>query len=358
MTISVRPSRQEDEEAIVQLLQQSFPDWATRPNPNAYFRWKYHRDVGKSRFIIAEDNEKIVGCHGYVSCKAKIGDKTHEAYYGDDAATHPYYKGRGVYSKIVNNRDETIGNDENQFIYYMTTNPITIENNKKRGRPQFPHRISHMIRIRNTHLHFEKTIKQHRSLIELGFNILKRLNSIRYAFQTSQKTADIQITQADLNQLSLEQLWKEIEQLYTFIIIKDEKFLRWRYGDKDGGEYTAHIASQGDQILGLAITEQKTGDYPQAYITDFLVNPSRSDVAKQLLQTVCTHYDNLGVNSLNCRAVKGSTLERLTASCGFIYASYISNLHLFYDQQLNPQAKETLAKTSPEKLYFSYGDLY
>jgi hypothetical protein len=231
-----------------------------------------------------------------------------------------------------------------KFIYYISTNSITIKDNLKRGLACFPHPISHRLRIRDINLHIQTQQTKYPRLLRVGLQTMRTATRIKNRLKLfrNKSEQDFIITEVNINETNIDPMWNEVKEYHDFIAVKDHKYLRWRYGNPKICDSKTYIAINNNEILGFIITELKSVEYPQAYINELIVKPGRSRVAEALLEKACTFYDDHDVNAINYRVVKGNPLEELSTRQGFIYTSYISNIQLFYEQFCDEPKKQIL----------------
>ena len=108
----------------------AFPEWARRKNSLDYWRWKYRDTPLGASVVVAVSDGKIIGVGHDITLKVKVGPTVLHAQYGDDFATHPDYRGIGVYNEItkrINQVQENIA----QFSFWLSNNPIVIDGVRK-----------------------------------------------------------------------------------------------------------------------------------------------------------------------------------------------------------------------------------
>jgi len=95
----LRKYRDGDAQAIFELLNMAFGNWHSL----AYWRWKYLKNpAGPPIVWLAEHNGKIIGHYGIIPVRMKVGNLHVNASYPNDAAVHPKYQGKGIFSSLVN----------------------------------------------------------------------------------------------------------------------------------------------------------------------------------------------------------------------------------------------------------------
>lgn len=360
-----RPYQNGDEESIVELLSLAFPEWANRKNSLDYWNWKYRDTPLGSSIIVAVSGGKIIGVGHDIRLNIKVGSTVLSSQYGDDFATHPDYRGIGVYNKILKIVQE-IQEKEVKFDYWLSNNPIIINNARKNlvepGRFQFPYKLIHMFRVRDMALHVKKKSVKNPTLVHQGFSVVKTLNKAKNVLPAKKhlNAEDFRIVKTLSFDDHADALWEKVKDNYNFIIEKEQSYLNWRYCDPRGGIYLIKEAKIGNETLGFVVLEVRgEADYPEGYIVDLLTMPKRLDIAYTLLKNSCEYFDSLGLNAVHFQIVEGHPFQGLASKTGFVELPGTSKLYIGCsiadgcgrDQRI-------LEFSSPNRLYFNYGDYY
>ena len=356
---SVRLYQTGDEEGIVDLLKLSFPEWAKREAPLDYWKWKYLDTPLGSVVVVAVRDDKIIGSAHRINFNVKIEALVYSYQLGDDLATHPDFRGMGVYNKIMV-FIEKLRLKENKILLSITSNPITINDQIKRGRIIFPHLISHMIRVKNVGLHLKAKSVKNAKIIKFGLSFFKALNRLKNILSFtlhSKHKEDFEIIQTTSFDDRINTFWEKGKDSYNFILEKNSGYMNWRYCDPRAGHYVVKQAVKDGEVLGFIVLElRKDGDYAEGYVADLLALPGRMDFAEALLKNACKYFDDIGVNAVNYRAVKGHPYLSLFSRNGFLDTPRISNMHVIWDFNGSEREYEVIKASHPDKVHFNYGD--
>lgn len=94
-----------EEEAIIEVLKYSFPDWSKKGSPLDYWKRKTLDTPFGSIAVVVVSNNKIIGNEHEIKLNIKIGDTIVLSQYGDDTSIHPDYRGMGLYAPIADMRE-------------------------------------------------------------------------------------------------------------------------------------------------------------------------------------------------------------------------------------------------------------
>jgi predicted N-acetyltransferase YhbS len=98
----VRPFRDEDEAAVLELLQASLGGGPTGTRTSAFFRWKHVENVfGRSLMLVAETGGEIVGLRAFMRWAFRVDGRRLSAVRAVDTATHPNHQGKGIFSRLT-----------------------------------------------------------------------------------------------------------------------------------------------------------------------------------------------------------------------------------------------------------------
>lgn len=347
-----------DEEKIVDLLKSSFPDWAKRSNPLAYWRWKYLDTPLSSAISIVVSGERVIGIWHEISFNIKFGSEVVLSHMGDDTATHQDFRGAGVYNKLDDLNKKWHAEARLKYLHVITTNPIIVKWESKRGIQEFPHRISHMIRVKDVSLHMKVKSVENAWIVGFGFSVLKTLNMvINGLIPTVKRESDFRISDISSFDDGIDVFWSKVKDSYSYILERKMDHLNWRYCDPRGGAFHVKQAVKDGEILGFIATEVREGEgYSEGYILDLLALPSRSDVADALLKEACKYFDGLGVNAVHYQVVKGHPYQLLSTKSNFIDTLRTIDMHIFTTFTDADRERDTLMASLPGKVYFNYGD--
>ena len=99
----VRPFRDEDLPAVLDLLRLSLGETPTRPKTQAWFEWKHFRNpFGRSLLLVAELERQIVGLRALMRWElATPGGDRIRCARPVDTATHPDFRRLGIFRRLT-----------------------------------------------------------------------------------------------------------------------------------------------------------------------------------------------------------------------------------------------------------------
>lgn len=351
-----------DEKSIIKLLEKSFGTW---PNidvdPLSHWYWKYPENpYWKNDIVVALRGEEIIGCKHSVYFKLKLGDNIIECSLGSDLAVHPDWRRRGISKKIRDMstyaRTEIYSQD---FSFYVSSNPLMIPDFKKRSN-SLNHDVLVFVKIEDIDLQLKKMPMQYSSLSKIGYKALVILHKFGNLFRKKLSKPEVKITFTDSLDERMNSFWSKVSKEYEFIVVRDIKYLNWRYLDPRAGKFTLLLAEEKSSISGfIAIHVNTKSEYPIGYIVDLLTLPNRSDIGYELINEALKYFKKNNVNIITSLAVKGHPNEKILGRAGFINSRRKLNLFLGRKSRLSQDKKtfEIIKGRRPEKIHLMYGDI-
>ncbi len=102
IALDVRPYRDEDEAAVLGLLDASLGGGPAGSRSPAFFRWKHASNpFGRSFAILAEHGDRVVGFRTFMRWRFLVDGKPVSAVRAVDTATHPDYQGQGIFRRLT-----------------------------------------------------------------------------------------------------------------------------------------------------------------------------------------------------------------------------------------------------------------
>lgn len=122
MEYSIRVATEADIPAILELFELSLGTEGGAPVAS-FWRWKHiENPFGVSPVLLAFDNEKLIGLRAFMRWKWQYQHQVLPAFRAVDTATHPEYRGKGIFSKLTKALIEELKRSEPSCFIYNTPN--------------------------------------------------------------------------------------------------------------------------------------------------------------------------------------------------------------------------------------------
>jgi GNAT superfamily N-acetyltransferase len=100
--VVLRAYREDDQEAVLELLRASLGSGPVGSRSPEFFRWKHlDNPFGRSFMLVAEVGDRIVGLRAFMRWRFRAQDRMLSAVRAVDTATHPDFQGMGIFSRLT-----------------------------------------------------------------------------------------------------------------------------------------------------------------------------------------------------------------------------------------------------------------
>jgi hypothetical protein len=228
---TVRPYEDRDEQQVIELLRTSMGQGEVRAAD--LFRWKHLQNpFGRSLLLVAEDGEGIIGLRAFLRWRFRAGKARLAAARPVDTATHPSHRRHGVFSSLTR---AALGGLPDGTIVFNTPNERSLAGYRKMGW-QVAGKVPVSVRIRRP--------------VRLLTGPLRSPRSEGGPIATGARPAGEVLGDSRLPALLAEGAGPPAERLATD---RDQRYLRWRYGDAPALRYQAVVEEDGAALSGIAL---------------------------------------------------------------------------------------------------------
>lgn len=343
-----------DETGIVNLLVSVLDGWPKFDipcEPIEHWRWKYSNSLGDQSITVAESDGKIIGCLHTISTYIKLGEKIVKGNQGSDLVVHPDFRGKGVYNGMNDLYENLV------LSYSLSSNPIVYNKAVRLGCTPFPKPISKMVRIIDIKKHLKEKEGEQGFVKEYGFKTLnifqKILRKIRRE-KTSIKN-ELEVKKVKRFDERINYFWNEIKDLYDFIIVRDSKYLNWRFCDPRGGEHNIFLFEKNGEIIGYSVLRinRYEENYPVGNVVDLVCLPRDESIQIEIFKHAVEFFEDRDINCILFLAVGNSSQIEDAKKFNFITAP--KDFRMWFPKR-NIVKTNFLKQASLDRLFFSLGD--
>jgi len=359
--ITIRLYQEGDEHGIVDLLNTVFEPWPQFDIPCSsldHWIWKHKENpIGESIIVVAEKNDEIIGSMHSMLKRVKIGYSIVPAISGLDEATHPDFRGMGIYSKIRDMMYEERENSGIQYMYGGTTNPILIASSKRRGEHTYPHNLKTFVKLYDLDLYFKKNPRKYTTILKYGYLTLKLLNSVlTNRNREKNRYPNIQVEKIERFDDDINDFCNKITSYYNFIIQRNKEYLNWRYSDKKGGEYQILSAKEKEKTIGYIVIRINRFDTEclHGYFVDLITLPGRDDAAFLLVKRALEILEKEQVSLVTTIEVINGNYMKPLRTLGFLNSRQM--IYVTYKYHEIEEEITTFRTSHVKKSHLVYGD--
>jgi GNAT superfamily N-acetyltransferase len=116
-SIEVRRARPEDRDAVLALLAETFGAGGLVDDPG-FWAWKHERSpFGPSPCLVAEADGRVVALRAFLPWRFRSGEREIRAVRAVDTATHPDWRGRGLFRRLTLRLAEELAAEGVAFVF-------------------------------------------------------------------------------------------------------------------------------------------------------------------------------------------------------------------------------------------------
>jgi hypothetical protein len=311
---SLRLYREGDETGIFELQDAVHPERKyNREKWLAWWRWMFKETPYENRIWLAENNGKIVAQFCGVYFEFKMGDKTMKVASGFDLSTHPGYRGQRIYLQLFNSMIDDMATTEvlNGFGF---TNEASYRLALRRGFIYVPSRkFIKIVNWRNIGRAWTGN-KLLLSMLALGGSII---NLLFFHASRVAKVEGLSITKVLHFDNRINQFWDKISGRIGIALVRNDKYLNWRYASVPGVKYDIYLAEKDEAICGYLVVSSRRREYKDEWmIYDFLAESK--DIAQNLLLVVTDDCRKNGGGCISWHGITGKAYYDIFRKLGFM----------------------------------------
>ena len=126
-----------------------------------------------------------------------------------------------------------------------------------------------------------------------------------------------EITQVSCFDRGIDEIWNEVSTGYGIILVRDHKYLNWRYFARPDAHYCAIVAKRDGKIQGYAVlSKRKSGRRDIGYIVDIL--SVSNDVFFALVRASSAYLSRQSVDSVRCWMQRNQSGYQVLKKSGFM----------------------------------------
>ena len=311
-----------DEGAIVALLKAAFGKWHSLN----YWRWMYKKNpAGKPIIWVAQHGKTIMGHHAIIPVRMKMANKNLMGSQGVNAATHPSYQGRGVFSSIVARSNRDAGNNNIPLTFAFPRRriePITL---RARASLQYADTVHicfmvSMVKVLNWKPLLARYVQRDVLLQTANFALRK---TIRFKSVGAREKENLEIERINRFGERINRFWNAISRNFQIIVTRDQEYLNWRYPDNPEGNYVIYVAKKDKSILGYCVLkEDHREDMTLGLMVDVLGFQNSKKVVSSLIQTAVEHFQKRNVDLVVCMMSEKNPYKVAFMEAGFIESPF------------------------------------
>lgn len=257
---------------------------------------------------VGEHNGEIVGYMGLIPVDMKIGDNLIRGAQAVDLVVHPNFRRQGMFLEIGKACVKQAIENAVSFFYGFPNDPAYHGHLKygwfyvcdipHLGRlNKYSFNMGNLKRLRE--IRFSKEFL--RSSVTLVANMFLNLRVAPKMLPNE----DLKITSPVSFDERFDAFWNRVSNRYGVIVVRNARYLRWRYSEKPETDYKVLAAEKGGLIEGYVILSIKeSAGRREGSIIDALADSVH--VAQHLVRAALSFLSEEEVESIRCRMKENS----------------------------------------------------
>jgi len=319
-SFSIRKFRMADVDCIVELLKNVFGDEFSRE----LWLWKYAFNPAgfygeKGDIWLAEAGGKIVGYWAVIPERMKVGCETVTVAQAVDAATHPDYRGQGIFKTLVK---QVCMDARNRYPFIFGFPNELYRGYEKLGWRSF--RLTEFLYPLNTDLLLESQLGKNAKfyLAKAVLKTFKIKNFFSFNFHLKKtKNDNIEIKEIRKFPVIINEFWKLVRSRYKIVIERDSSFLNWRFSRYFGDYQKFILKSVNDgEIKGYVILKRTSlrGIPNILEIVDLQTSTDDDGTLEEVIKFVIEIAKREEVTVIYCRVSTWHRQAKVLRDMGFI----------------------------------------
>jgi N-acetylglutamate synthase-like GNAT family acetyltransferase len=314
---TVRRARVDDVDAILALVRLSLGE-GNIPREVDYWNWKHRANpFGVSPCLVAEADGQVIGVRAFMRWSWRSSGSDVTAVRAVDTATHPDWRGRGIFSRLTR---ALVAEMQQEGVAFVFNTP------NAKSRPGY---------LKMGWSSLGRTSLWLRPVRPLA--VLRALSPARGSIENNgaapSLTARALVDRPELAPI-LDSLPSDGQRLTTR---PTTPYLRWRYADVPGLHYYAAWELDGSRSAAVVYRMKRKGALRELRLCDIVLGaePAKS-VGRRIVRDV-VHAS--GCDYAAAMAVHGSPEASVLASCGFMPIPHVGPILTV--RALSPQSAAT-----------------
>jgi GNAT superfamily N-acetyltransferase len=303
---SLREYREGDEEQILELHRIAM----NKSEDFQWWKWMCQDGpAGPAAIMLAETKQGLVGHHASLPVFIKIGEKITRGGHGFAVMVHPDYRHQGIF-KAMGIELSKSAEARSRSISYGSPN-----DQSRPGFTKWLHNIDMfeiplLVRI----VDWGSVLKSRYRIPALVGNAWEHLIS-RTPLPRNSGVVVEPVASFDE---SIDKFWLKASQLKPIMVVKDMKYLNWRYVAKPGNEYRLFVAKRHGETAGYIVLKMRAGGSNRGFIVDLLALPGEETAAEALIIRAISYLKGEGAAMVFCAMMEDTPCYRLLRKLKFM----------------------------------------
>lgn len=317
--ISIRAYRAGDEQGIAELLRDNYPNTPDVATIRAMWSWQFRNEISRDSCVaVAEMNSRIVGHYAVMWLDMTYAGRSIKGAISTATVTDKSVRGRGVFLALARKAYENIAADGCSLVYGFPNSQsvhgfVTKLNWLEPG--QFPVHV----KLLKTRAFIARKIGSGVASSTLARIADAALGVWSAITAPARRKGLLTFEEVDAIPDEAAALWASNFGSSRIALLRDKRYLDWRYLRKPGFEYKFVVAKSAGRPVAYAVycVDRKLG-LRMMYVMELVVENNDAVVT----QALCQHLNDLArghaVDAISQLVLPGDPGRGIFGRCGYI----------------------------------------
>ena len=260
-----------DRERVFTFLRDAYPP-ADAARLMRHWDWKYEDNPfnpdREPYILLLQEHRQLVGMYGRLFFPAVIDGTVHLVHHGCDLVVHPAYRGHGLSARL---RDRDL---IESAIHFSWQNEASYQVARRDGTAGVPYRA--LVRPLDVSVMVRHVVGD-RWLSRAASSLINR--ALQHMPPVRRQTPEVAVTRIPSFDDRFDRLWQRCGGGYRAMIVRDRRYLEWRFSQRPDAEYRIAAATRGSDLVGYMVTRCADRNGARwGYLVDFLVEKRSAPV--------------------------------------------------------------------------------
>lgn len=323
-----------------------------------HWRWRYKENpVGVLTINLAEAEEGLVGHYAVGPINMKVGDRLCTAALSLDTMVHPDYRHQGMFVELAKHLYDRVACPGIPLIYGFPNKSSHHGFVARLGWVDLCNRVPIFLKVLDLKAILCAKIGDNPFLPLLAY-IGRTGLSVLSPTRPSELPLGCTIRQVASFDERLDQLWEHASSTLNIAVVRDQRYLNWRYVEKPDDAYTIFTVETADQLVGYAVLKcvDKFG-LRMGFVVDLLSLPDRPDICRSLVSRAMQYFRDSQADIVCSLTLRHGPLFQALNASGFL--ALPTRLHpqeMYLGVRRNAQEYSAEFITDPNNWHITWGD--
>lgn len=358
--VTLRPFRDDDLDGVIALIMGTLNSVYSAEELRKIWNWKFNENPFSleqaPRAIILEHEGRIVGNTGQVAIPIKLGEKLVTGYANSDFAVQEGYRTYGLRLASTFWRHAEV-----PFLLATSANDVACAVDRAFGARELISARARWFKVRHPFRVLSKLNRQKNGVVGKSFadNLwLLPASGLKSLISTARGLTRVSGDGLEVREESefgqeFDELWEEVSPYYTVAVVRNSRYLNWRYTQYPMGKPYVYAAYSGGKLQGFTVVQvsRRLVDVAikQACITELFTRPGDRATQRRLLKAALACAKNEDVEIVQAL---GFTPE----VCKLLEENLFLKTKTRWSPYLYKNNDDAIAGVSEEDWFISLGD--